>query len=208
MALYSLTTSPSSFGNSHLSFIVFSFANFHMAFCAIKPSISKLFNSLLYSSLVILFFSPSILQLFASMAGTSFLENLDSFHHFPDSLVSICSSSAAILQFWSHSVPRISRTLSAPCQKNSLPVHSSDQVMTSQMTPPPFFQSFRQDFWSITSTCHLHICATFSASHTSVPVRFRAPLCSMLHSFTPLVDKTPLFFRLWPEFLTIFPFLH
>ena len=44
-----------------------------------------------------------------------------------------------------------------------------------------------------------------SASHASIPVRFRAPLGSMLHSFTPLVDKTPLFFLLWLKLFTVLP---
>ena len=61
------------------------------------------------------------------------------------------------------------------------------------------FHFFRQEFWSITSTWHFHVLASSSAPHASIPVRFRAPLCSMFHSFTPLVDKTPLFFRLWLE---------
>ena len=60
----------------------------------------------------------------------------------------------------------------------------------------------------MTTTWLFDVFASSSAPHTSIPLRFRAPLCSMLHSFTPLVDKTPLFFGFWPEFLTIFPCLH
>ena len=39
-------------------------------------------------------------------------------------------------------MPRISRTLSAPYQNLSLPVHSSDQITTSQMASSPFFKLF------------------------------------------------------------------
>ena len=161
--------------------------------CAIKPSISKLLNSLLYSFLVILFF----LTRFSNSS-----------HHFAKLFGVHLFKSAAIHEFWSHSLPRISRTPSAPNQNISLPVHSSDQVMTSQIATSPFSKSFRQKFWSRACTWHLHVFASFSASHTSKPVCFRAPLCSMFHSLPSLVDKTSLFLRLWPEFLTIFPFLH
>ena len=113
----------------HSSFLHFSpFANFHKPYCAIKPSISKLFDSLLYPFLVILFFSPSIILLFASLAGTLPSSRVwVLFHHFAKffgvPFVPIHSISPA----WSHSLPRISRTLSAPCQNFSLPVHSSDK---------------------------------------------------------------------------------
>ena len=115
---------------------------------------------------------------------------------------------AIIHQLWSHSLPRIPPTFPPSYQDFSLSVHSSDEVMTSQIAPSPFSSSFRQEFCSITSAWHFHVFASSSAPHTSIPVRFRAPLCSMLHSFTPLVDKTPLFVRLGLEFFTIFPFLN
>ena len=63
-------------------FISLSFANFHKPFCAIKPSISKLFNSLLYllshDSLLLSLKSP-VFCFFGW--DSSFLESLDSFQH-------------------------------------------------------------------------------------------------------------------------------
>ena len=47
---------------------------------------------------------------------------------------------------WSHSLPRISGTLSAPHQNFSLPVHSSDQVMTSQVSSSPLSKLFDKHF--------------------------------------------------------------
>ena len=89
----------------------FSFAKFHRPFCAMKPSISKLFTSLLCSFLVILLFSPSILQFVLPRDLAKFF----GVHLF---------RSAAIRQLWSHSLPRISRTLTGPYQNFSLPFFS------------------------------------------------------------------------------------
>ena len=65
-----------------------------------------------------------------------------------------------------------------------------------------------QEFWSSTTSWHLHVFASSSISHTSIHICFLAPLCSMLHTPNPLVNETPLFFWLRLELFTIFPFLH
>ena len=167
----------------------------------------QFFSNLLNYFLVIRFSLDSpILCLFGW--NSPFFESLDYFHHFAQLFGAHVFRSAAIHQLSSHSLPRVSRTLSAPCRGYHLPVRSSGLVMTSQMATSPFSLSFRQDLWSITSAWHFHVFVSFFASHTLIPVRFRAPLCSMLHSLPPLVNETPLFLRFGLDFSTIFPFLH
>ena len=63
-----------------LMFFTFSFFRFFKKMCFF--CFFHFLYSLLYSFLVILFFSPSFLQFFGW--DSSFLENLDSFHHFAE----------------------------------------------------------------------------------------------------------------------------
>ena len=67
--LYSLTMSPSSFGNAPLSCNIFSLTTLHRPFCTMNPPVSNSFHGLLYSFFVILLFCPSIFQFLASLAG-------------------------------------------------------------------------------------------------------------------------------------------
>ena len=82
-------------------------------------------------------------------------------------------------------------------------VHSSDQVMTSQMTPShmPFFLT-RNLVWCIflASSC---VFASSSTSHTPILVCFRTTFRPMLRLLPLLIHKGPLFFRLWLELFTV-----
>ena len=126
MALYSLMTSPSSFGTAPLSLKLVQ-----------KP--------------LILFSCDSS---FFVLRSSRFFPPLLEPYHFPGLVLSSTFCHACeyhrlrlttIHQFRSHSLPRISRTLSAPYQDLSLPVHSPYQVMTSQMSSSPFFQFFENN---------------------------------------------------------------
>ena len=54
---------------------------------------------------------------------------------------------------------------------------------------------------------HLYVVASSSTSHTSIPICFRTPLCTMPRILTLLFHEDPLFFRFGPELFTILPFL-
>ena len=95
-----------------------------------QPLILLSCNSFLYS------LDSPILCLFGW--DSSFLENFDSFHHFAKLFGVRLFRSVAIRQFWSLSLPRISRTLSAPYQNFSLPVHFFKHIVSSHMSLFPF----------------------------------------------------------------------
>ena len=159
----------------------------------IKHSISKPFNSRRY------FFPVSLDSRVLSLFGwdSPFLEYLESFSQFCQILC--CPSGPACNNL---------SAFSATHEDFSLSVHSSYEIMSSQMAPSPFFRTFWHEFLSCAFSWHLHVFASSCASHAWIPVRFRGPLCSMLHSLTPLVNKTPHFFRLWLELFTILPLFY
>ena len=101
MAFHYLTVSPSTVGNAPLSCNMFSLERFHRPFCVMNPPISKSFHNLLYSSLKIFLFCPSILQFLASLAGI-LLNDLIRFHILPYSFLPHLLRLAAVHQCWSH----------------------------------------------------------------------------------------------------------
>ena len=125
--LYSLTMSPSSFGNAPLSCkILWTFLCHESSHFKIIPQ-SSLFlscHSPLLSFDLPVFCFPG--------RDPAVFKDLNSFSHLT---VHFCAYElAAVLQFGSHSLPRIARTFSAPSQHFTLPVHSSYHIMSSQMS--------------------------------------------------------------------------
>ena len=178
---------------------LFSLTRFHNPFCAMKPYISNLFKSLWYSFLVILLLLPFNLPIPSLLRrDPAILKDLDPLYHFAVLLGAYLLRLAAVHQFRSHSLPRISRTFSAP-QNFSLSVYCADQVVTSQLTL--FFCSvhFPGIFMYLLLFPHLmHRYLLVSAHHS---VR-----CFVASFFQ--IHENPLFFRLRLEFFTILPFLH
>ena len=79
--------------------------------------------------------------------------------------------------------------------------------MSSKMAPLPFSNFFRQEFRSSTFSWHLHVFASSSASHTSIPI----PRTTLFDASSPLFSgpqRSTFFFWLWLELFRIFPFLH
>ena len=158
---------------------------------------------------MILLFCPSILQFLASFAGTlpsSRLEFSSTFGYtLGCSSVTVCSNSSFYVPFFVSRTPNNSCTISGPHPACPffLPSHDLPNVVF------PFFQTFGQEFWSSTSSWHFHVFASSSTYHTSTPVCFRTPLCSMLRFLSlNFVNETPLFFRFWLELFTVLPLFY
>ena len=89
---------------------------------------------------------------------------------------------AAIHQFWSHFLSSVTRAFSAPSQNFSLPVHSSDHIMSSHMQ---LFSFFPNSLKRISVLCMFlassNVLAASSTSQTSVLADSSTPLCLVLH---------------------------
>ena len=112
------------------------------------------------------------------------LKDLDRFKHFPYYFAYLLLL-AAVPQFRPPSFPRISRTLSAPYQDFSLSVLSSDQVMTSQMTPSSYFPFLDKYFGPVHLPGIFMYLLPLSTPHASI-------LFPLLHT-TPFDASFPLF---------------
>ena len=163
-----------------------------------KPSISNLFQKkppILFScdSSLSSFNLPVSCFLFWTLPSSS---TLNSLQHFAILLDTLRFRLATIHQFTSHSFPRISRTPSAPYQNLSLPVHSSYQVMTSQMSPSPFSKLSDKNFGPV------HFLGIFICLLPLPHLTLRYLSASAHHSvrcfvfLTLLVSENPLLFRL------------
>ena len=136
--------------------MIFSFAKSHKPFCGIKPSISKMFNSLWYSFLVILSFSPSILQFFVPLAGTH-----------PSWEFELISSFCQIL--WCPSVPAYSNSPAlVPFFCLAYPEHFLHQINTSPCLSillnqlwPPWWRTLRFPKLVDKKFCPIHLPGIF-----------------------------------------------
>ena len=107
---------------------------------------------------MILLFCPSIFPVVSLLCRNSAVfEDLNYFQHFPMLFCAHLLQRAAVHQFWSHSLSRITRALPAPNQNFSLSVYSSNQIVTSRVTFPIF-----QKNW----TSMLVLCISLASSYT------------------------------------------
>ena len=99
---------------------------------------------------------------------------------------------------------RILQAFSSPNQNVTLPLHSSYHIVASQMSLSPFPAIFDKYCGPV------HVPGIFMCllPHSPILVCFRTPLCSMFRIHALLFHEVPLYFWLWPQLLTFFPFLH
>ena len=135
----------------------------------------------------------------------SFFQDLNSFCHPSKFFRTNLLRPAAVHQYWSLSLSRITPACSAPYQNFSLPV-----LLLTTSCPPTYsiFPPSFAKFFGHVRVPFVLLLTVSSTSHVTIPAGLCTPLRSVSCFLSFLVHKSQLFFLLRLEFFTVFPFLH